>query len=237
MSSPTIRKDITQIIKKDTERPLTSIGESNSDKFARILQTYAYFNPTVEYCQGMSIIVEFLFILLRDEALTFSYFKEIVNKYEMAQLFTNDLPLLKKLCYQLDRFLYIQRPDLVVYFRNEGISANFFSSAWFMTLFANILQDNNEEVSNLVLRIWDAFLLYRWKAIFKTGMFALEVLGKQLVEARLDQAMFIIKELSKPLFLTKPETLLQFKSRYKSIPITNEKLELLDKEYNYLTNY
>lgn len=233
-----------EIIQKDTERPLTSTGEANSDKLVRVLKTYAYFNPAVEYCQGMSIIAEYLFILLRDESLTFSFFKAMVNKYEMAQLFTNDLPLLKELCYQLDRLLHIQRPDLMAYFRNEGISASFFSSAWFMTLFANILRDRDELLASgeseksIVLEVWDAFLLYRWKAIFKTGLFTLEVLGKRLVEVKLDQTMLVIKELSKPFFLNQPEIALEFKSRYKKIPVTNEQLRLLSKEYRYLTeNY
>eukprot|EP00826_Nyctotherus_ovalis_P001401 TRINITY_DN10215_c0_g1_i8.p1 TRINITY_DN10215_c0_g1~~TRINITY_DN10215_c0_g1_i8.p1 ORF type:complete len:192 (+),score=32.11 TRINITY_DN10215_c0_g1_i8:486-1061(+) len=186
----------------------------------------------------MSIIAEYLFILLRDESLTFSFFKAMVNKYEMAQLFTNDLPLLKELCYQLDRLLHIQRPDLMAYFRNEGISASFFSSAWFMTLFANILKDNDESEKSIVLEVWDAFLLYRWKAIFKAGIFTLEIIGKRLVEVKLDQTMLVIKELSKPFFLNQPEIALEFRSRFKKIPVTNEKLRLLDKEYRYLTeNY
>lgn len=32
-----------------------------------ILKTYAFFNPEIEYCQGMNFIAGFLYIVFRDE--------------------------------------------------------------------------------------------------------------------------------------------------------------------------
>ena len=37
----------------------------------QLLKTYAFYNPEVEYCQGMNYIAGFLFQVFRSEELTF----------------------------------------------------------------------------------------------------------------------------------------------------------------------
>lgn len=57
------------------------------------------------------------------------------------------------------------------------ISASFYSSSWFITLFTNALKQNIDmetgTVNESLLQLWDYFLLSGWKAITKCGLFML----------------------------------------------------------------
>lgn len=227
-----LNKDIEDIITNDINRPLTEVGATNKGTLLRILKAYASYNSAIGYCQGMSFLAEYIFMVVKDEMMTFRFLCAIINKYGMAQQYVNDLPLLKKHFYQLDRILYARKPNLTAYFRNEGIGANFFSSAWFMTLFTHILRSDDKEISaDTVLAIWDTFLLYGWKAIFKASIFVVEKFENKLMETKLEQVMMMVKEISKPLFLHNIETIDEYKDQFNKIKITNEELELYENEY------
>jgi len=232
-----MKKEIEEVIINDVRRPLTKVGAANEQALIRILKAYACYNPAIEYCQGMSYIVEFLFVIIRDEVFTFAFFKTVIENFKMNQLYANELPLLKKLFYQLDRLLFIVKPNLMTYFRNEEINANFFSSAWFMTLFTHTMRNEDEEVDEGLLAIWDTFFLYGWKALFKIAIFALEMVGEKLMERNPDQMMNVIKDLLKADFLRGGEIAREFKRRYKKIEVTNEMLDLLEEEYNSVKDY
>ena len=64
-----------------------------------VLKTYAYFNPEVEYCQGMNFVVGFLILLLGNEEVTFKVLHRIVERYEMTELLNQELFKLKLFFY------------------------------------------------------------------------------------------------------------------------------------------
>lgn len=74
-----------------------------------ILKTYAFFNPEIEYCQGMNFVAGFLFIckflffsliiVFRDEEKSFKALQEIIEVNDMAELFNQELPRLKLFFY------------------------------------------------------------------------------------------------------------------------------------------
>lgn len=80
----------------------------------RILHAYALVNPqSVDYCQGMNFIAGFLFLIFRDEALTFQVMKCVIKKNDMHLLFnTEGTSKLKMSFYTLDRLISILLPDL-----------------------------------------------------------------------------------------------------------------------------
>jgi ecotropic viral integration site 5 protein len=82
-----------------------------------ILKTYAFFNPEIEYCQGMNFVAGFLFIVFRDEEKSFKALQEIIEVNNMAELFNPELPRLKLFFYQLDRLLSIHLPQLHSHFK------------------------------------------------------------------------------------------------------------------------
>ena len=75
-----------------------------------VLKTYAFFNPEIEYCQGMNFVAGFLFLVFRDEQLTFKSLMRVAEIFDMSLLYKKELPMLKLFFYQLDRLIAIQLP-------------------------------------------------------------------------------------------------------------------------------
>ena len=64
-----------------------------------ILKTYAFFNPEIEYCQGMNFVAGFLYLVFKDEVKAFKALQHIVEVNDMAELFNTELPKLKLFFY------------------------------------------------------------------------------------------------------------------------------------------
>ena len=81
----------------------------------------------------------------------------VIDKFELARLFNEDLPLLKVYFYQLDRLISQFLPELHCHFKDENINASYFSSPWFITLHSNILQyhPDTENLPPVLLALWD----------------------------------------------------------------------------------
>lgn len=60
-----------------------------------ILKTYAIVNPELDYCQGMNFIAGFLYLITKEEHLAYSIMKEVIEKFNMGNLFNPELPMLK----------------------------------------------------------------------------------------------------------------------------------------------
>ena len=132
----------------------------------------------------------------RDEETAFKALTELVERFNMADLFNSDLPRLKLFFYQLDRLVSIVEPELHDHFKDEMINASYFASAWFITIFTNSMKKQKEKkpdpeteagadqeetkepdfdpVSENLLQLWDYFLVSGWKAILKMGLFVLK---------------------------------------------------------------
>ena len=231
-----LQKNIDDVILMDVQRSFTTIKSIKPTALINILRTYAYYNPEVEYCQGMNFIVGYLYLLLQDESTVFKFLKNTIEKYKMDQLFTQNVPLLKNYFYQMDRLLNAHYPHLTTYFRNEGVNASLFTSAWFITLFTHSLQYAKEEKpSDMLLAIWDAFLISGWKAIFKTSLFIVGCLEDKLIESRFDQIMIILGELPKGEFMRDPETAVKLREKIATLKVTNSMLSSLSAEYLNVT--
>ena len=220
--SDLLKKEVEDIIKKDVQRPLTSIGASNKQALSNILRIYALFNPSVGYCQGMSFIAEFFLVHLKSEPLAFAFFSAVIERYGMSSLFTDGLPLLRRFLYQMDRLVYFQDKNLMIAFLNEGITSAHFSSPWFMSLFTFMLKEDDSEA---LLPFWDTFLLYGWKAVFRAGIYCVKKLNKKDTDNR-----ELVKELSTGAAIQSNRS--EFIEEFKKIPVKSRMLELLNREYN-----
>ena len=49
-----------------------------------ILRTYAFYNPEIEYCQGMNYVCGFLLQVFKDEEMTFKALQGLGEKQNMA---------------------------------------------------------------------------------------------------------------------------------------------------------
>lgn len=117
----------------------------NRETLKSVLKTYAFYNPEIEYCQGMNYLAGFLLQIFKDEEMAFKALQALAVKQNMASLFNRELPRLKLFFLQLDRLLAIVDIDLFNHMTEENISSSFYSSAWFITLFTNALRQNTHE--------------------------------------------------------------------------------------------
>lgn len=72
-----------------------------------MLKTYAFFNPEIEYCQGMNFVAGFLFLVFRDEQLCFKSLMRVAEIFDMSSLYKKEMPMLKLFFYQMDRLIAI----------------------------------------------------------------------------------------------------------------------------------
>ena len=117
-------------------------------------------NPDLDYCQGMNFIAGFLYLFLKDEALSFAVMRQVINCFELSSLFNTELPMLKLNFYRLDRLISILLPDLHSHLKEESVNSSYFSSSYFITLFTQTMQ-HQPHSDNMwkLLRIWDYFII------------------------------------------------------------------------------
>lgn len=92
----------------------------------------------------MNFVAGFLFMVFRNEELTFKALMRVAEKFDMSNLYKKELPMLKLFFYQLDRLIGIQLPLLHQHLKDEQINSGIFASAWFITQFSNSLQMQNK---------------------------------------------------------------------------------------------
>ena len=64
----------------------------------------------------MNFLAGFLFLFYRDEEKTFKALMGLVKKFEMTDMFKQDLPKLKRFFYKLDRLVSIKLPEVHSHF-------------------------------------------------------------------------------------------------------------------------
>ena len=172
-----------------------------------ILKTYAFFNPEIEYCQGMNFVAGFLYLVFRDEQLSFKALMRIADIFDMSHLYKKELPKLKLFFYQLDRLIAVRLPMLHRHFKDEQINSGIFASAWFITQFTNSLQIqekylkangtenlSNGLISDNLLQLWDYFIASGWKSMFKMSLYLLKQNETQLLHLNFEEILTLIQE-------------------------------------------
>ena len=140
-ANPQSIKSVEEVIVLDVSRSAHNMPGVDPQVLTDILKTYAYYDKEIEYCQGMNFIAGFLLMVLKDEETAFKAMIMLLQRFNMAQLFNSDLPMLKLFFYQLDRLVSIFEPDLHTHFKDEMINSSYFASAWFITLFTNSIKN------------------------------------------------------------------------------------------------
>lgn len=63
-----LKKSVAELIAMDVQRSFHNLRHIVKPEILNnILKTYAFFNPEIEYCQGMNFVAGFLFLVFRDE--------------------------------------------------------------------------------------------------------------------------------------------------------------------------
>ncbi len=229
----TLSKSIEDVIALDVQRSFAASKVVNPVSVKNVLRAYALHNPKVEYCQGMNFVAGFLHFMMQNEEMTFRSLVCLIEKFHMHDLFAQDVPLLRKYFFQMDRVYYLHYPELSEYLRNEGVSTNYYSSTWFMTLFTNIFNYSKiERPPETLLAIWDEFLFHGWKAVFKTGLYVMAELHNKLLELRFDDIMMLLNELPKAPIFQDPASAPKLRDALAKKTVTSTVVNRLNNEYS-----
>lgn len=146
----TLRTQVSELISMDVQRSFQNLRHIvKPEMLNNILKTYAFFNPEIEYCQGMNFVAGFLFLVFRDEQEAFKALMRVAEHFDMSHLYMKELPKLKLFFYQLDRLIAIQTPQLHQHMKDESMNAGIFASTWFITQFTSSLAITDEQLKSM----------------------------------------------------------------------------------------
>lgn len=221
--------EMEEVISLDVSRSYQNSSEVPSESLKNVLLVYSFYNPEVGYCQGMNYIAGTILSQFQNEEKSLIFMVALIEKFQMTELFTMDLPKLKQFFYQLDRLIGMELPELHELFKQINIGSGHFCAPWFITLFASHLQNR----PNLLIKLWDLFLFEGWKTMFKAAIVILRRLSKELVSSKFEDIMFALSGIQglTPIVDVFDEN---FIKSVQVVNITNSLLKSIEDEYQHL---
>ncbi|NXH98218.1 TBD2A protein, partial [Pachycephala philippinensis] len=157
-------------IELDLPRTLTNNKHFSSPtsqlipKLRRVLLAFSWHNPAIGYCQGLNRLAAVALLVLEDEESAFWCLVYIVENLMPADYYSETL-----ITSQVDQrvfkdFLSEKLPRLMAHFEHYRIDVSLITFNWFLVAFVDSL------VSDILLRVWDAFLYEGTKVIFRYAL-------------------------------------------------------------------
>ncbi|NXP66472.1 TBD2A protein, partial [Chloropsis cyanopogon] len=157
-------------IELDLPRTLTNNKHFSSPtsqlipRLRRVLLAFSWHNPAIGYCQGLNRLAAVALLVLEDEESAFWCLVYIVENLMPADYYSNTL-----ITSQVDQrvfkdFLSEKLPRLMAHFEQYRIDVSLITFNWFLVAFVDSL------VSDILLRVWDAFLYEGTKVIFRYAL-------------------------------------------------------------------
>ncbi|CAG9311919.1 unnamed protein product [Blepharisma stoltei] len=225
-------KELEDVISMDMLRTYSGNSRVNSDIVKQILRAYACYRIDIGYCQGMNYIAGTLYSVFQDEETTFWCLDEMIRNMKMEDLYSQDLPKLKYFFFSLDRLISLISPDTHLVFNSETINSSHYSSSWFITIFAGLLNQRPA----LLLQLWDQFLYKGWKIILKASILIIEKIKPLILNKKFEEIMTIMMSISFPTF--QPEVFNEkFINDMMKIKVTNRMLIQLRKEFESIQEF
>ena len=225
-------KDNFNIINLDVARTyFKNNANENRNSVKRILKGFVIYQNCKCYCQGMNYIVAFLLMLWKSEEKAFYAYISLFNNTEFGIVFNDDLAKLKQFFYVFDRLLILFTPELNSYFFHNNIGSSYYCSPWFMTLFTNCYQVLDEQISLVLLKIWDEFLVNGWKAMLKTGIVLLMTYEDVILSLKYEETLnFLFNDVLKTGFFSN-DNYLKFVDIWNRVSFPQELLNNLENEH------
>ena len=217
-------KSVLQEIKRDINRTFyTEKFTKGNGKLIliNVLSCLAFIRPEIGYCQGMNFIAGALIELIEEEEKIFWIFLSFIDNIDMNLLYLKNMPDYSIRVFQLNYYIKLYFPNLFNHFKRNQITPDIIFSKWILTIFANYLPFET------CYKIWDLFILDKWKAIFRISTILLDTMKDKLIQFDLNQFCLFIKskEIKESV---KYEYICQ---KYNDYNITNKKLKELKEEF------
>ncbi|XP_024359488.1 uncharacterized protein [Physcomitrium patens] len=183
-------------IEKDLSRTFPGhpqLKEDGLGQLRRILTAYARHNPSVGYCQAMNFLAALLLLLMPEEdafwtltSLIDGYFEGYYTE-KMAEA-------------QIDQLVFASLvfdhiPELADHLKAVDVEVSWFSGAWFLSIFVNVLPWES------VLRVWDV-LLYEGdrSMLFRTAMALLKTHADELIQRDNEGVLSLLQSMGETAF-------------------------------------
>ncbi|KAG8454383.1 hypothetical protein GDO86_000851 [Hymenochirus boettgeri] len=133
-------------------------------RLRRVLLAFSWQNPTIGYCQGLNRLAAVALLVLEEEESAFWCLVDIVENIMPAEYYSSNL-----LGSQVDQrvfkdFFSEKLPRLTAHFQQHKIDLSLITFNWFLVIFIDSL------VSDILLRVWDAFLYEGTKVMFRYAL-------------------------------------------------------------------
>ena len=195
ISEKKLQSPFIDIINLDVDRTFfLNNQDEKRKKLKNILVTLSICYPKYGYCQGMSYIGQFFLEITKyDEERSFDAFSSLLTKGNYGDLMMDNFEQMKKYFYVFERLINIYLPDLDIVFKKNNVSASYYITPWFITLFTHSFCSNH---TRLLLRIFDTFVLDGWICIIRIGLLLLKHYQSYLIEMKFEEILqFLINEL------------------------------------------
>ena len=224
-------------INMDVARTFFQTDQDKKREMIRnILLSLSEIYPKVGYCQGMNHLCHFLLdITDNNEEKSFDIFSAIISKTKYDEIVLNDFKLMKKFFYIFDRLVSIYLPDLFVTINKVNrVSACFYISPWFITLFTYRFQKTQDKI---LLRIVDMFVLDGWICIVRIGLMLLKFYQADLIKMKYEELLqSLISELKEKYAFFGNSNYDKFIELYQEMKIPKGLINNIENEYELLKN-
>ena len=186
-----------------------------------VLASIGFIRPEIGYCLGMNFIGGALINLIDNEEICFWIFLSFIDNINLNLLYLKNMPDFLIRVYQLKKFMEFYFPKLYNHLRRTQINIDLFFSKWLLTIFANYFP------FDVLYKVWDVFIIDKWKALFKFCMIILFFMKEDMM--KMDLGMFFDYFRSDEVL-----TSLSFEQmikHYNDYKITNKKLKELKEDY------
>ncbi|KAK3287638.1 hypothetical protein CYMTET_4862 [Cymbomonas tetramitiformis] len=168
-----------------------------------VLKAYSVYDREVGYVQGMGFVAGLLLLYMGEEDafwLLVALLKGAVHT-PMEGLYRPGLPLVRQYLFQFERLLQETCPTLGAHFDKEMIDSSMYASQWFITVYSYSLQ------FDLVVRIWDIFMLEGMKVVFRVGISLMKYAEEELLQLPFEPLVSALRNIKE--LISDPEKMLK----------------------------
>lgn len=157
-------------IELDLHRTLTSnkyFASPTSEfvqKLRRVLLAFSWKNPTIGYCQGLNRLAAIALLVLEEEETAFWCLYTIVEILMPPDYYSKTLTASQVDQRVFKDLLLEKMPKLMAHVEQHNVDISMVTFNWFLAVFVESL------ITDILLRVWDAFLYEGTKVIFRYAL-------------------------------------------------------------------
>ncbi|XP_041696444.2 TBC1 domain family member 2A-like [Coregonus clupeaformis] len=147
-----------------TNQHFSSPSSPALQQLQRILLAFSWQNPTIGYCQGLNRLAAIALLVLESEEDAFWCLVAVVEAVMPQDYYTKTLISSQADQCVLKDFMAEKIPRLAAHFEEHSVDVSLITFNWFLVVFVESLP------SDILLRVWDAFLYEGTKVIFRYAL-------------------------------------------------------------------